>query len=165
MCSTRLTTKFPRRRQDSGKKDKRVCPLDIDEAITSLNAQLDRLEKLRGSQHDSNHTDPKSVSPQTSRAFRADVHPSLVPDPDGVEPDDDDGLPIDERPLADTAALGPGSPVAVPFKHHIHGERYFIGHITKIPASRSSSTALVGFEEVDAPPHTRARAPARRARM
>ena len=132
----------------------RVCPLDIDDAIASLSAQLDRLEGLRGAQHNSDRTDPKSDPPQTSRAFRADVHPSLVPDPDGVEPDDDDGLPIDERPLADTAALGPGSPVAVPFKHHIHGERYFIGHITKIPAPRSSLSALVGFEEVDAPPTT-----------
>ena len=132
----------------------RVCPLDIDDAIASLSAQLDRLEGLRGAQHNSDRTDPKSDPPQTSRAFRADVHPSHVPDPDGVEPDDDDGLPIDERPLADTAALGPGSPVAVPFKHHIHGERYFIGHITKIPAPRSSLSALVGFEEVDAPPTT-----------
>ena len=89
--------------------------------------------------------------PSTTSASASSSH---VPDPDGVEPDDDDGLPIDERPLADTAALGPGSPVAVPFKHHIHGERYFIGHITKIPAPRSSLSALVGFEEVDAPPTT-----------
>ena len=40
----------------------------------------------------------------------------------------------------------------MPFKHHIHGERYYIGHITKIPAPRSSSTAIVGFGEVDSSP-------------
>ena len=84
------------------------------------------------------------------RAFRADITAADVPDPPGVEPDDDDGLPIDERALADPAALGPGSPVAVPFKHCAHGERFYVGRIGKIPASaRHPDAALVHFEEVD----------------
>ena len=63
---------------------------------------------------------------------------------DGLEPDADDGLPIDERPLADPAALVPGSPVAVPFKNRAHGERFYLGRVVK-PANtpRTPTTALV----------------------
>ena len=64
-----------------------------------------------------------------------------------------DGLPIDERPLADPAALVPGSPVAVPFKNRAHGERFYLGRVVK-PANtpRTPTTALVRFDEVEGPP-------------
>ena len=64
----------------------RVCPLDIDDAIASLNAQLDRLEKLRGAQHNSDRTDPKSDPPQTSRAFRAEPYWATFAEKSGPEP-------------------------------------------------------------------------------
>ena len=69
------------------------------------------------------------------------------------EPDADDGLPIDERPLADATALVPGSPVAVPFKNRAHGERFYLGRVVK-PANtpRTPTTALVRFDEVEGPP-------------
>ena len=86
-------------------------------------------------------------------AFRADVDTADVLAADGLEPDADDGLPIDERPLADAAALVPGSPVAVPFKNRAHGERFYLGRVVK-PANtpRTPTTALVRFDEVEGPP-------------
>ena len=72
-----------------------------------------------------------------------------MPDPVDVDLDDDDGLPVDERPLADLSDLGPGSPVAVPFKHRTHGERLYVGCIMTMKAPRNSSAALVKFDEVD----------------
>ena len=121
----------------------RVCPLDIDEAIATLNKQIDRLAAIR------NPTVATNTQPAVALAFRADVGTDHVPDPVDVDLDDDDGLPVDERPLADLSDLGPGSPVAVPFKHRTHGERLYVGCIMTMKAPRNSSAALVKFDEVD----------------
>ena len=120
-----------------------ACPLDLDDTIARLNARLDRLDRLL----------PDTEHLASPRAFRADVDATDVLAPDGPEPDDDDGLPIDERPLADAAGLAPGSPVAVPFKNRTHGERFYLGHLVRVAnTSRTPTTALVRFDEVEGPP-------------
>ena len=121
------------------------CPLDADDAIASLHSRIDRLDRLL--------RDPDATVQNSPRAFRADVDTADVLAADGLEPDADDGLPIDERPLADAAALVPGSPVAAPFKNRAHGERFYLGRVVK-PANtpRTPTTALVRFDEVEGPP-------------
>ena len=119
-----------------------ACPLDADDAIAALHSRIDRLDRLL-----------PAAPADSPRAFRADVGAADVLEPDGPEPDDDDGLPIDDRPLADAETLTPGSPVAVPFKNRTHGERFYLGHLVKIANKpHTPTTALVRFPEVEGPP-------------
>ena len=119
-----------------------ACPLDADDAIAALHSRIDRLDRLL-----------PAAPADSPRAFRADVGAADVLEPDKPEPDDDDGLPIDDRPLADAETLTPGSPVAVPFQNRTHGERFYLGHLVKIANKpHTPTTALVRFPEVEGPP-------------